>query len=104
LFLSSLGLTAFVAVVSYWWQYPGLAGPNGIAPLKDTAAGLSQVTFFELPTLLHVSSSNGFVHLLLGLATLSSIALIVGIAPRWAALTLWATWGWPACPSTAWRT
>ena len=93
MFLSSLGLTAFVAVVSYWWQYPGLAGPNGIAPLEDTAAGLSQVTFFELPTLLHVSSSNGFVHLLLGLATLSSIALIVGIAPRWAALTLWATWG-----------
>ena len=28
-FLSALGLTAFVAVVSYWWQYPGLAGPNG---------------------------------------------------------------------------
>ena len=32
-----------------------------------------QVSFLELPTLLHLSSSNGFVHLLLALADVKQV-------------------------------
>lgn len=88
-----LGLTAMVAVGSYWWQLPGLAGSHGIAPLALAMEGLrGDASPLEVPTLLWVSASDGMLHAVCALAFFSALALVFGFAPRWAALTLWASW------------
>ncbi len=95
LFFFGFGLTALVAVGSYWWQVPGLAGPQGIAPIADGMEGLRRspaLGFFDVPTLLWLSSSMVMVHLLCALSCLSAVLLVVGLAPRVASLVLWACW------------
>ncbi len=95
LFFFGFGLTALVAVGSYWWQFPGLAGPLGIAPIQGGMDGLRQspgVGFFQVPTLLWLSSSPWLVHGLCAIACAASVLLIVGRAPRLASLVLWASW------------
>ncbi len=94
-FFICFGLTALVAVGAYWWQLPGLAGVNGIAPIGADMKGIRSapgLSFFEVPTLLWISSADWMLHLLCGLACASSLALIFGFAPRIACLVLWATW------------
>ena len=61
LFFIGLGLTAMIAVGSYWWQLPGLAGLHGIAPIgpsMDALRAARGLGFFEVPTLLWLSSSR----------------------------------------------
>jgi hypothetical protein len=93
LFFIGLGLTAMVAVGSYWWQLPGLAGSQGIAPVGPEMESMrSQLAFFDEPTLLWLSSSDAMLHLLCAVAFLSSGLLVLGLAPRAACVTLWASW------------
>ena len=95
LFFIGLGLTTLVAVGSYWWQFPGLGGAHGIAPLAVGMAGLRSsrdVGFFDVPTLLWLSSSDAMIHLLCGVAFSSGVLLVLGLAPRVACLTLWVSW------------
>ena len=95
LFFIGLGLTTLVAVGSYWWQLPGLAGTKGIAPLGATMESVRQAPglgFFELPTLLWISSSDVMLHLLCAIAFLSGVLLVIGVAPRIACVVLWASW------------
>lgn len=88
-----LGLTAMVAVGSYWWQLPGLAGSRGIAPIARAMEGLrGEVSPLEVPTLLWLSASDGTLHAVCALAFAAALALVLGFAPRWASLTLWASW------------
>ena len=85
LFFIGLGLTAMIAVGSYWWQLPGLAGSRGIAPIGgglDGLRGAGDVGFFDAPTLLWLSSSDAMLHLLCALAFLSAALLVAGIALR----------------------
>ncbi len=95
LFFIGLGLTTLVAVGSYWWQLPGLAGQNGIAPIGATMESVRQAPglgFFDVPTLLWSSSSDVMLHLLCALAFFSGVLLVIGVAPRAACLVLWASW------------
>jgi lipase maturation factor 1 len=95
LFFIGFGLTAMIAVGSYWWQLPGLAGVDGIAPIGAGMDGLRQapgVSFFDAPTLLWISSSDLMLHLLCALAFASGWLLVLGVAPRAACLVLWASW------------
>ncbi len=95
LFFIGLGLTAMVAVGSYWWQLPGLAGLQGIAPIgpsMDALRNAKTIGFFEVPTLLWLSSSDAMLHLLCAVAFFSAALLVIGIAPRVACLTLWVSW------------
>ncbi len=71
LFFIGFGLTALVAVGSYWWQLPGLAGPKGIVPSE---------------------LGPGILHLLCAVACGASVLLVLGLAPRAASLVLWASW------------
>ncbi|PZR08908.1 MAG: hypothetical protein DI536_23760 [Archangium gephyra] len=94
LFFICFGLTAMVAVGSYWWQFPGLGGVDGIAPMAQVFEALSRRnTIFELPTLLWFSSSDVMIHALLALAFFSGVAMVIGLAPRAACVTLWLCWG-----------
>ncbi|MDP1827292.1 MAG: lipase maturation factor family protein [Archangium sp.] len=95
LFFIGLGLTAMIAVGSYWWQLPGLAGSRGIAPIGAGMEGLrgaGDVGFFDAPTLLWLSSSDAMLHLLCAIAFFSAALLVAGLAPRIASVTLWASW------------
>ncbi|MDP2272461.1 MAG: lipase maturation factor family protein [Archangium sp.] len=95
LFFIGLGLTTLVAVGSYWWQLPGLAGMQGIAPLGATMESVRQAPglgFFDVPTLLWISSSDVMLHLLCAVAFSSGVLLVIGVAPRIACIVLWASW------------
>jgi hypothetical protein len=95
LFFLGLGLTALVAVGSYWTQLPGLAGSRGIAPIADTMAQVRAspgLTFWDFPTVLWLSSSDAALHGLCAAALLSAALLVLGALPRWASLALWASW------------
>lgn len=92
-FFIAFGLTALVAVGAYWWQLPGLAGRDGIAPIGPVMDSVrSGASFLQVPTLLWFSSSDAMLHLLCALGCSSSIALVVGLAPRAACVVLWASW------------
>ena len=95
LFFIGFGLTALIAVGAYWWQLPGLAGVNGVAPIGLGMEGLRNAPglgFLEVPTLLWISSSDTMLHVLCAISLLSSLAMIFGFAPRLACLALWACW------------
>lgn len=94
IFFICFGLTVLIAVGSFWWQFPGLAGADGIAPMGAAFEQASQrLTVFELPSLLWLSSSDVLIHALLALSMLSGVAMVVGLAPRLACLTTWLCWG-----------
>lgn len=95
LFFALFGLTALVAVGSFWWQLPGLVGRDGIAPAGEYVDALRRakdVGFFDVPTLAWLSSGDWLLHLLCAVGVASSLALVVGLAPRVASFTLWASW------------
>ncbi len=93
LFFIGLGLSAIVAVGSYWWQLPGLAGSHGIAPIgADFESLRGRFGFFDVPTLLWLSSSDVMLHLLCAVGLISGVLMIFGVATRVACFTLWASW------------
>ncbi len=95
LFFAGLGLTALVAVLSYWWQLPGLAGSRGVVPIAQGLEALRAtpgIGPLEVPSLLWLSASDGMLHAVCALCVAAAVLLVVGRAPRWASLTLWAAW------------
>ncbi len=93
LFFIGFGLTVVVAVGSFWWQFAGLAGARGIAPMGEAFAQASaRLTILELPSLLWLSSSDAMLHALLACSLLSGVAMVAGLAPRIACITLWVCW------------
>ena len=77
LFFIGLGLTALVAVGSYAWQLPGLAGPQGIVPVEGPRLALCVV------------------------ACVAAVGLMANVVPALCALVLCLSWravvvdGWP---------
>ena len=93
LFLRGFGLVAVAAFVSLWTQIDGLVGSQGIYPV----AGLFEIVRGQLgvrggwfyPTLLWLSPTDGFLHVLCGLGTLAGAALALGLAPLASVLGVW---------------
>jgi hypothetical protein len=94
LYLRLLGLTALVAIGSFWAQAGGLIGHDGIWPAAQTMEYLRQghTPFLAAPTLLWISSSDTMLHALGALGVLMSVALAAGVAPRVMLLGLWLVW------------
>lgn len=94
LYFRLLGATTLVAVLSYWWQLPGLSSHRGLAPAAEYIAQLRQggVGFFEAPTLLWWWPTDTALHLLCALATLGALLITLDIAPRAALATTWMSW------------
>jgi predicted DCC family thiol-disulfide oxidoreductase YuxK len=84
-FLRALGLTYLIAFVSLWVQVDGLVGSNGVSPLNQFLPAVYErfgsTAYSLLPTLCWFDSSNSFLHFLCGGGVVSSLLLILGIAP-----------------------
>jgi hypothetical protein len=94
LVLRLLASVYLVAFASFWVQAQGLIGPHGILPvgeLLDSArTQLGAEAPWRLPTLLWVSQSAGFLHLLCGAGVAVSLAAIAGLCPLASFALLWA--------------
>jgi predicted DCC family thiol-disulfide oxidoreductase YuxK len=89
LFLRSLAAIYLVAFVSLWVQIHGLIGSNGILPLSDTMARVSEqlgsADFFRFPTFFWLSSSDLVLHLVCGFGVLLAAVAVIFPAfwPSW---------------------
>ena len=84
-FLRFLGAVYLIAFLSFWVQADGLIGAHGISPLPEFLSAardqLGQKSYFVLPTLCWLNSTNAFLHLLCGAGAVLSVLLMVEIAP-----------------------
>ncbi len=84
-FFRALGLVYLIAFVSLWIQLDGLIGEKGILPVGEflpaARAELGPQAPVLLPTLCWLNTSNAFLHFLCGVGAISSLLLIIGIAP-----------------------
>ena len=94
LFLALFGLVHLAAFVSLWTQVEGLVGSNGILPARELVEWaheqLGDGGFWGMPTLCWWGASDTLLHGLCAAGVALSIAVVVGVAPRWALLLLWA--------------
>jgi predicted DCC family thiol-disulfide oxidoreductase YuxK len=94
LFSKALGGVYLIAFTSLRGQVLGLYGSRGILPIRDFLERLRAVTgrerYRQLPTLLWLDASDQALLRLCDYGQLSSLALMLGIAPRLAATLSWA--------------
>lgn len=92
LFLRLLGVVFFVAFLSLRRQLLGLLGAHGIAPAAGLLANarLAHTSFWQLPTVFWLSASDGALRAGAAVGLGLSLALVVGLAPRYVLLALWA--------------
>ena len=96
LFLRGLAGIYLVAIVSWWVQFSGLVGGDGLVPMADYLeavdahySGLDRSSFWNLPTLFWLSSADGFVHCVLALGVALAVLALIGYAQGPAFLGLW---------------
>ena len=96
LFLRALGGIYLIAIVSWWGQFSGLVGGDGLVPMTDYLDAVEGAfgeqgrnRWWNLPTLFWVSSADGFVHLTLAVGVVLSLLLVIGFAQGPALLGLW---------------
>lgn len=94
LFLRLLGLVYLCAFLSYWVQFEGLIGPDGILPAQDYFnAAAKRLGWYEriwlLPSLCWLGAGKFSLHLQFASGTLLSVLLLAGILERWALPLLW---------------
>jgi hypothetical protein len=95
LFFTLFGLTALIAVGSFWHQLAGLSGSDGIEPAAQYLTQLhADPTLgpLEAPTLLWLSSSDLALNALCALCVAAALALVFNRAHRPALVVLWACW------------
>lgn len=92
-----LALIYLLALSSWWVQWEGLVGPNGIAPLADLMQNIAafeqreQVSLFtQYPTLFHWRHDPTMVHSLLAIGCAAAIAVFIGLWQGPLLLLLWA--------------
>jgi lipase maturation factor 1 len=95
IFLRGLGITYMAAFASMAVQVDGLIGSHGILPVADfldrarRALGTGPATYWRLPTLLWLDSSDRALHALCWSGFLLAAALFAGFLPGLCTLLLW---------------
>jgi len=89
--LRCLGLIYFFAFGSLWVQILGLVGSNGIAPVSAFMDSLQRrgATFWQVPTLLWLNSSDSALTFLCAAGTLLSVLVIFDVLTGPALALLW---------------
>lgn len=93
LFLRGLALVYLVAFASFWWQLPGLVGPQGILPaqgyLDALAAHLGAARWWQAPTLCWFFGAGTFLHVLCAAGVLLALAAFLRLAQAPCLALLW---------------
>lgn len=93
-FLGGIALTYLVAFASLGVQVRGLFGAEGIVPLAQRmqllGASLHGLERLDLPSLLWLGTSDGFLSGLCGTGALAALAALLGFLPRACLLLCWA--------------
>ncbi len=93
LFLRCLGAVYFAAFCSYAWQFPGLNGSLGIAPVSDFLSTVEQSLgpgrFLALPTLAWISASDNAVQGLAWAGAILAVPAVFGFLTPWLFFVLW---------------
>ncbi len=89
--LRTFGVTALIAVGSFWHQLAGLHGSNGLMPAGDFVAFLER-NQLRVPTLFVFSASDLMLNLVSALAAISCVLIIANRLTRAALITLWVCW------------
>jgi predicted DCC family thiol-disulfide oxidoreductase YuxK len=98
IFLRVLGVIYLVAFISYWTQFSGLIGHNGILPNDQFMAavkqqcdtlGIGAERVHVLPTLCWLNPSDGFLKFQCAAGTVLSVLLVLGFAPAPCLVLLW---------------
>jgi len=93
LFLRGLGVVYLFAFASLWVQLDGLIGSRGILPAKPwleaVAARYGELAVLRAPTLAWLWASDAALNALGAAGMVLSVMLILGAAPRVAAVLLW---------------
>ncbi len=94
LFLRGLALVYGIAFASLWTQIQGLIGSKGILPAADfmntVLPLLGADSYWGIPSLLWLNSSDVALHLICGLGVACSLLLAIGRAPAPMLFLLWA--------------
>jgi len=91
LFVRCLAVVSFVAFLSFYLQFPGLIGDEGVLPLADylSRMGEAGLSFLDLPTLSWFLPSETGVALLSFGGMFLSVLLFFGVAPPLVLFLLW---------------
>ncbi|MFN0167593.1 MAG: lipase maturation factor family protein [Bryobacteraceae bacterium] len=93
LFLRCLGAVYFAAFCSYAWQFPGLNGSMGIAPVSDFLSTVEQSLgpgrYVALPTLAWINSSDAAIQGLAWAGALLAVPAVLGFFTPWLFFLLW---------------
>lgn len=88
LFLRMLGIIHLIAFTSFWWQFKGLIGSNGIAPaefflklVSERTSGMYLTRLLRVPTLCWIADGDWFLHALCAIGTVAALILIADFAP-----------------------
>jgi predicted DCC family thiol-disulfide oxidoreductase YuxK len=94
IFLRLLGVIYLIAFASLWVQIDGLIGSDGILPvaayLKAIYANYGSQSYWLLPTLCWLNSSNAFLHFLCGGGVVAAVMVVCGVLQLPALVVLWA--------------
>ncbi|MDQ5977746.1 MAG: hypothetical protein QG602_718 [Verrucomicrobiota bacterium] len=92
-FLRGLAVVFFVAFASFWWQWRGLVGPDGLLPaqpyLDAVREHLGAARWWRLPTLCWIFGAGRFLDVLCGAGLLLAVALFLRFAQPLCLALLW---------------
>jgi hypothetical protein len=90
LYLRILGLCAMTAFAAMYAQAPGLVGSTGLTPIaatmRDLAAARGGADWWFAPTVFWWSTDDAFVQGVFAAGVLAGALLLLGVAPRFAAV------------------
>jgi hypothetical protein len=93
LFLRGLAIVYFIAFASFWWQWRGLVGPEGLLPaqpyLDAVKDHLGAARWWRLPTLCWILGAGWFLPALCAGGIALSAALLLRIRPGPCLALLW---------------
>ena len=97
-FPRGVGLVLLMAFVSLWTQVDGLFSSDGILPISKHLEGIHEhqtgesskwLLYWQIPSLLWLSSADIALHVLLALGSLASLLLLLGFLPALNAFVAW---------------
>lgn len=96
LFLRGIGLIYLIAFISFYMEYEGLIGQQGILPfdlyLESARSNLGTDSYILLPAVNWINSTDAFMHWQLIISIVLSILHIAGVFPLGTSVLLWVSY------------